>query len=105
VLEITDGQSYAIKDLEIAMRQALGKPVPRWAVPAPLFYLAALGAEACSRLLRLRNAPGLRSYRALSQGQRADSSKATQQLGYNPRSTFYSELPRIVAAMTGHDGP
>ena len=99
ILEITDGQSYAIKDLEIAMREALGKPVRGWAVPAALFYLAAWGAEISSKWLRLRNGPGLRSYRALSQGQRADDSKAREHLGYNPRSTFYRELPGIVAGM------
>lgn len=103
ILEITDGQSYAIKDLEIAIRKALGKPVPRWATPAALFYLAALGAEVSSKWLRLRNGPGLRSYRALSQGQRADYSKAHQHLGYNPRSTFYRELPGIVASMHGSE--
>lgn len=99
ILEITDGQLYAIKDLEAAIRDALGKPMPGWAVPAPVFYLAALAGEVASKWLRLRNGPGLRSYRALSQGQQADDSKARQHLGYNPRSTFYRELPGIVASM------
>lgn len=99
VLPITDGQQYPIKDLEAAIRQALGKSTPDWAMPASLFYLAALGAEAGSRVLGLRNAPGLRSYRALSQGLVADDSKARQHLRYNPRATFYSELPHIVAGL------
>lgn len=103
VLPVTDGQTYAIKDLEAAIREALGKPVPQWATPTPLFYMGALSAELMSRWLRLRNGPGMRSYRALSQGQQADNSKAREYLGYNPRSTFYRELPAIVARMAvGH---
>lgn len=96
VLPVTDGQRYTIKAVEQAMRQALGKSQPAWATPRWMFYLAALGLEAASRVLRLNNSPGLRSYRALARNYQVDDSTSRTQLGYNPRATFYQTLPAII---------
>lgn len=94
---LSDGCAYHIKALEAAMRQAFGKPVRRWSSPRWSFYLGALALETAGRLLRLKNSPGLRSYRALSRNNSVDSTASWQQLGYNPRLTFYTALPHIIA--------
>ena len=99
VFVLTDGQTYRIKELERAMREAVGKTQPAWASPRQVFFAAALLLEIAGRLLPLNNAPGLRSYRALARNYTADSAASFAQLGYNPRSTFYNTLPQIVAAM------
>lgn len=96
VYVLSDLQHYQIKTVEKAMRQALGKTVPGWSSPRVLFFAAALLLEIAGRLLPLNNAPGLRSYRALSRNYTVDSTASWQQLGYNPRSTFYTELPQIA---------
>jgi len=96
---LSDGQSYQIKQVEKAMREAFGKVQPAWASPRQLFFAAALMLEIAGRLLPLKSSPGLRSYRALTRNYRADSAASLAQLGYNPRSTFFNTLPQIVAAM------
>lgn len=99
VYVLSDGESYQIKQVEKAMREAFGKVQPAWATPRQLFFAAALMQEIAGRLLPLKNSPGLRSYRALTRNYRADSGASLAQLGYNPRSTFFNTLPQIVAAM------
>jgi UDP-glucose 4-epimerase len=96
VYTVSDGQVYRIKDLERAMREALGKSTPGWSTPAPVFYLGALGLEVVSRLFRLKNAPGLRSWAALSRNRVAGDAALWRDLGYNPRASFYSTLPAIL---------
>lgn len=98
VYPLTDGQLYNIKQVERAMRYELGKAQPRWATPKFVFYLAALKLEILGRLLPIRNAPGLRSYRALARNYSVDDAASQYELGYNPQSSFYSVLPAIVAA-------
>lgn len=100
---ITDGATYTIKDIESAIRKALGKKQPHWSLPLPLLYSGALVLEVAGRLLRLRSAPGLRSYRAITRGNRVDDAASRQQLRYNPGATFYSELPALLAAMEHRD--
>ena len=99
VYVLSDGESYQIKQVEKAMREAFGKVQPTWATPRQLFFAAALMLEIAGRLLPLKNSPGLRSYRALTRNYRADSAASLAQLGYTPRSTFFNTLPQIVAAM------
>jgi len=103
VYVITDGATYTIKDIERAIRQALGKRQPRWSLPLPLLYGGALLLEVAGRLLRLRNASGLRSYRAITRGNWVDDTASRQQLRYNSGATFYSELPALLAAMEHRD--
>lgn len=93
---VSDGREYHIKDLERAMRQALGKSTPDWATPKPVFYLGALGLEVVGRLFRLKNAPGLRSWYALSRNRVAGDTALWRDLGYNPQASFYSALPAII---------
>ena len=97
---LSDGERYQIKSVEKAMRAALGKSAPVWATPRWVLFAASLLLEIAGRLLPLNNAPGLRSYRALSRSYTVDSAASWHQLGYNPRSTFYTELPHIARSLT-----
>ncbi|MBU2099315.1 MAG: NAD-dependent epimerase/dehydratase family protein [Gammaproteobacteria bacterium] len=97
---LSDGHAYQLKAVEKAMRQVLGKSIPGWNTPRQLFFAAALCLELAGRLLPLNNAPGLRTYRALSKNYTVDSAASWQRLGYNPRSTFYKMLPQIARTLT-----
>lgn len=100
IYTVTDGKTYTMKGLEISIRRALGRPVPRWSVPLPMLWLGAAGVEATGRLLRLPNAPGLRSYRTLTTDSVFSSEKLQNELGYNPAGSFTDELPGILAQLT-----
>lgn len=96
IYTVSDGQVYDIKTLESAMHKALGRTSRRFSTPKPVFYLGALGLDILSRVFRIKNAPGLRSWYALS-GNRVTSDNAIWvDLGYSPRATFYSTLPAII---------
>jgi UDP-glucose 4-epimerase len=96
IYTLSDGHAYSIKAIEAAMRQINGQQQPRWSTPRWLFYCGALTLEILGRLLPLNNAPGLRSYRALSRNYAVDSTASWQQLGYNPRFNFFTQLPQIA---------
>jgi UDP-glucose 4-epimerase len=100
VYVLSDSQHYQIKTVEKAMREVMGKSVPGWSTPRWVFFTAALMLEIAGRLLPINNAPGLRSYRALSRNYTVDSTASWQQLGYNPRSTFYTTLPDIARSLS-----
>jgi UDP-glucose 4-epimerase len=101
IYTVCDGQVYDIKTLESAMHKALGRGnrsaiTQGWTTPRPVFYLGALGLEVVSRVFRLKNAPGLRSWYALSGNRQAGDNAIWVDLGYSPRDTFYSTLPAII---------
>ncbi|MCP5357828.1 MAG: NAD-dependent epimerase/dehydratase family protein [Pseudomonadales bacterium] len=96
VYPVTDGKTYSFKGLEVSVRRVLGKAPARWQLPLPAFWCAFAGLELVSRLLRLPNAPGLRSYRVLTRDSVVSCEKIQQELGYNPAGSFNDELPGIV---------
>ncbi|HLT63857.1 MAG TPA: NAD-dependent epimerase/dehydratase family protein [Pseudohongiella sp.] len=96
IYTLSDGHDYTIKAVEAAMRQQCGRKQSRWNTPRWLFFIAALVLEVLGRLLPVNNAPGLRSYRALARNYTVDSTASWEQLGYNPRSSFFNQLPRIA---------
>lgn len=93
---VTDGQSYALHDIEQAIRLALGQRLRRWSVPLWALCVPALLLELVGRLLRLQSLPGLRSYRVLTADSRVSGEAICRELGYTPHSTFYTALPEIV---------
>lgn len=93
---VTDGKTYSFKGLEINVRKLKGKPPARWSMPLEVFWLAAAALEVCGKVLRLSNAPGLRSYRVLSTDNIFSSEKLQHDLGYNPASNLNAELAGIL---------
>ena len=101
IYTVTDGKTYTMKGLEISIRRALGRPIPGWSVPLSILWLGAAGLEAAGRVLRLKNAPGLRSYRVLTTDNVFSCEKLQNDLGYNPAGSFIDELPGILAQRPG----
>lgn len=97
VYVVTDGKTYTMKGIEVSVRRALGLAPRRWHTPLPVFYVAFATLEMLGKVLRLPNAPGLRSYRALRNGSVVSSEKIQQDLGYNPAGSLTDELPGILA--------
>ena len=62
----------------------------------PLLWAGAACLEVVGKLLRLQNAPGLRSYRVLTTDSVFSCEKIQNELGYNPAATFADELPGIL---------
>lgn len=97
VYAVTDGKTYTMKGIEVSVRRALGRAPRSWHTPLPVFYMVFATLEVLGKLLRLANAPGLRSYRALRSGSVVSSEKIQQELGYNPAGSLTDELPGIMA--------
>jgi UDP-glucose 4-epimerase len=99
IYTVTDGKTYTMKGLEVTIRRALGRPQARWTMPLPVLWLAAHLLELVSRMLRLHNAPGLRSYRSLTTNNVLSCEKLQKELGYNPAGSFAEELPGILSQL------
>lgn len=96
VYAVTDGKTYSMKGIESSARKVLQREPHRWSLPLEAFYLGFATLELFGKVLRLRNAPGLRSYRVLSHDTVVSSEKIRAELGYNPASSLTSELPEIL---------
>ncbi|MEX1198736.1 MAG: NAD-dependent epimerase/dehydratase family protein [Pseudohongiellaceae bacterium] len=96
VYPVTDGHAYSLREVETAIRQALGQRQPRWALPRSALFMGALGLEVADRFLRLDNAPGLRNYHALTRGRVVDDRAIREALGYEPAGRFQDSLPELV---------
>lgn len=103
VYTVSDGEMYTLKSLESAVRLAAGKKPYRLAMPRSSFYLGALLLEVAGKIMRLKNAPGLRTYRALARPYRADDAESRRQLGYNPAITLYQMIPDLLNRQTIKD--
>lgn len=96
VYAVTDGKTYTMKGVELSARKALSREPFRWQFPKEGFYLVFAVCELLGKVLRLPNAPGLRSYRVLNTDTVVSSEKIQQELGYNPASSLTQELPQIL---------
>lgn len=97
---LTDGQDYRIDALEQAIYANLGKQFPGWRTPRMVLFAAACLAELL-RITRIRRtAIGLRTYRNITTDNVFDNSAICRELGFKPGTTFYQELPRIIAKIS-----
>lgn len=96
VYAVTDGKTYTMKGIEQTARRTLGREPFKWQLPKEAFYLLFATLELLGKVLRLPNAPGLRSYRVLTHDTVVSSEKIQQDLGYNPASSLIHELPEIL---------
>ena len=100
---VTDGQCYQISEIERGIYKALGKEMTGWKLPRVLLYSAFLLADLTASFLWLfrRKWPilaslNLRAYNKLVSDNLFDNSKICEELLFQPKSTFYTELPKIV---------
>lgn len=84
---VTDGQPYSGRELYAMIRQALGRPVPRWSAPASVLHAAATLADGALWLMG-------RERRAASALDKLlgwacyDAARIGRELGYRPAWTF-----------------
>ena len=100
VYTVTDGQEYKIVDIEQAVYHALGQRFPRWRTPRVIIFAAAFLAGIVAQVLQKGSAIGLRTYRNICHDNLFDNSKICAELGFRPGTTFYQEMPKIVASIS-----
>lgn len=95
-LIVTDGEVYTAHSIYLAIRLALGKGRPGWAVPASILKSMGLLGDFLQQLW-----PGFPfSSEAISRLTEPSAYSAQQliQLGWHPTTSFYKELPAIISA-------
>ncbi len=94
---LTDGEGYSTRRIYEAMCNSLGRPVPRWEVPAALLLAAARVGDAVGRNGR-RSVPfDSEALDRLLGSAWYDSGRARAELGWTSTQTFEAALPAIVA--------
>ena len=93
---LTDGQQYAIEDIEKAIYSALGKTLPSWRTPHMVLYCAALIAGFVSSITSGGGAISSRTYRNLTSDNLFSNERAVADLGFVPSTDFFQQLPAIV---------
>lgn len=96
---VTDSQAYGINAMEDAIYRAVARQPARWRTPAVLLYAASAAAGIASNLAGGKGSISLRTYRNLTSDNLFDNGKICAELGFEPSTSFYQELPKIVAAL------
>ena len=96
---VTDGRDYSTRWLYEQSLIALGRPVPRWAIPLPALRLAAGIGTLGERLSRRRMPLTLDGLGKLTGDAWFSSDKLERTLGFRPRLTLETEIPRLVETM------
>ena len=102
---ISDGEDYSTRRIYLAMKSALGKPVPGWSVPAPLFRGAGRAGDLYEAMLR-RPAP----FNSAACSRLLDSAcyhsrEAGTVLGYHAEYRLEDALPMMVQQHREHHAP
>ena len=90
---VTDGQPYSGRELDLLIRRALGRPAPRWTVPAGMLYGVAALTDGVLRWAGRRERPCRSALDKLLGWACYSSARIERELGYRPDWTFqrYSE--------------
>ena len=94
---VTDGQPYSGRELYRLIRQALGRPMPRWAVPASVLWGAARLADGVRGLIGHRDHKARIMLDKLLGWACYDSRRIVNELGYRPVWDLQRALPELVA--------
>ena len=102
--ELTDGEQYTIADIEQAVYAAVGRKMPGWRIPRMLLYAAAASAGLWNGLIGSKASKtggiSLRTYHNLLADNLFANDASCTELGFEPSTTLYQELPDIVRAIT-----
>lgn len=93
---LTDGQAYAVSEVEAKTYQLLGKTPPRWRTPAVILYVASAVAGLLNQAGIRRSSISVRTYRNLMNDNLFDNAAICSELGFEPSMTLYDALPEIV---------
>jgi UDP-glucose 4-epimerase len=94
---LTDGRAYSTRELYVLMREAVGKPVPRWSVPEAAFRSLARLGDSLGRLRGRRVGFDSDALRKLTSSAWYSAAKITMELGYKPSQDLRRALPEMVA--------
>ena len=94
---VTDGRPYSGRELYRLIRQALRRPMPRWAVPAAVLWGAVNLADGVSGLIGRRDRKARIMLDKLLGWACYDSQRIVNELGYRPVWDLERALPGLVA--------
>ncbi len=94
---LTDGEAYAISEIEEAIYRCLGKRLPPRRTPAMVLYVASLTAGLLSRLGIRKSGISARTYRNLTSENLFNNNDICAELGFRPSTTLYDMLPAICS--------
>jgi UDP-glucose 4-epimerase len=92
---VTDGEAYAISEIEQAIYRCLGKRLPARRTPAMVLYAASLTAGLLSQLGIRKSGISGRTYRNLTSENLFNNEAICTELGFRPTTTLYEQLPAI----------
>ncbi len=93
----TDGRSYSTAQICDAIRRALGRPSPRWSVPASLLRLAARVGDSIGRIRRRPVPFDSETLDKLLGSALYSNARLVTGLGFQPRYDLFDALPGMVA--------
>jgi UDP-glucose 4-epimerase len=102
---VTDGRDYSTRWLYEQSLMALGRPVPRWTIPLPVLRLAAGIGTVGERLTGRRMPLTLDGLGKLMGDAWFSSAKLERDLGFRPRRTLETEIPRLARILARAPGP
>lgn len=93
---VTDGRGYSTRWMYEQILIALGRPIPRWTVPAWLLHFGAWGGTLAEWMLRRRMPLTHAGLDKLIGDAWFSSDKLDRTLGFTPRHSLADEIPRLV---------
>lgn len=102
---VTDGRTYSSREIEDAIRRALGRRVPRWHVPLLALRLLARGGDALERFHGRRVLFDSSTLQKLVGSAWYSSERIQRELGYRPSVSLLEALPEIVSVYHGTAAP
>jgi nucleoside-diphosphate-sugar epimerase len=94
---VTDASAYSTRELYDWIRQALGKPPVKWAVPAFAFRMLAAAGDMARAVLRRRVGFDAEALQKLLGTAWFSCEKITRELGYRPSRTLRDAMPELIA--------
>ena len=96
---VTDGRGYSTRWIYERILLALERPIPRWSTPLWMLQAAAAGGTIGERLLGRRLPLTLDGLAKLTGDDWYSSKKLEQTLGFTPKQSLETEIPRLVRRM------
>ena len=93
---LTDGCTYEIGAIEESIYDAVERSPSHWRLPVVLLFAASAMAELLEKLRIFRSGIGLRAYRNLTRDNLFDNHSATAELGFEPSTTFFAQIDKLV---------
>lgn len=95
---VTDGCVYSTYEIYVAICRALGRPVPRWSVPAWILRAGAKAGDALESITGLRAPLTSDALEKLFSSAWYNSDKIRRELEFIPHHTFFDALPEMIAS-------